>query len=224
MAPSTSVTAIKSVHGKRTCHMSSDCVTFGASPQALHPTSSLSPSNLLSISSLSAPPTYELSSSLQTQIEHLKKECLSSCLKVCLQHLDLGTNPQAHQEIMETQAPVASSFSLKPKTCQNGRKMNYPSLVGMQSSGTEMHTGGLSALVPITAPSKMSLTKENNGLCTSRKANVSGLNSSRWSRRCMGEKNKQRKDIIRTKPGDCSSSDQLTPGADSFIQVMHFLY
>lgn len=234
VAPSTSVTAIPSFHGNQTCHTSSVCSISGASNQALH-TTSLCPSTFLSVSSFSAPPTYEPSSSLQTQIDRLKVQCLSSCPKVCLQRLELSTNHQAHLRTIGTRAQVASSFSLEPETGQKARKIektNFPCLLEMESaeqlSGTKMQTGGLPAfsLAPITVSRKMSVEKERNGLCTSRNVSVSGLSSSRWSKRAMGVKNKKQiQDVIRTKPGDCSSSDLLPCEADSFIRVMYyFLY
>lgn len=233
VATATSVPAVPSFHGMQTGHMSSDYAMSDASTQALHPTSSLSSSSFLSVSFLSAPPTCELSSSLQTQIERLKVECLSSCLTVCLHRLDLSTLRKAHQGMLETRAKVASPLSLELKLSQNTRNLqSVPCLVdneiAEQSLGSEMHAGGLPAfsLAPITAPSKMPVAKENNGLCTSRKVYVSGFNSSRWTKKGMTEqKRKQRQDVIRTKPGDCSSSDLLLSGADSCSQVMlHFLY
>lgn len=234
--PDTSATAILSCHEKQTCHMSSDYAMSDASTQALHLTSSLSPSSFLSVSSLSAP-TYKLSSSLQMQIDRLKVECLSSCVTVCLQRLDLGTISQAHQGIRGTRkAQVASLLSLETKGGQNARNLNLPCLVDSESAeqsfGSELQTGGLfrqlSAISPrpITAPNKMLVANENNGLCTTRKVCVSGLNSSRWSKRGMGEQNrKQRQDETRTKPGDWSSSDRLPTGAGSYMRVMYyFLY
>ncbi|MCJ8749170.1 hypothetical protein PDJAM_G00173310, partial [Pangasius djambal] len=233
--PATSVTAIPSCHGKQTCQMSSDYAMSDASTQDVHLTSSLSPSSFLSVSSLSAPPTHELSSSLQMQIDRLKVECLSSCLTVCLQRLNLNAIRQAHQGIIEThKAQVASPLSLHTKRGQNaGNLENCPcsdTESAEQSSGSELQTGGLirqlsasfvlSAIspAPITAPSKMPVAKEHNGLCTSRKVCVSGLNSSRWSKRGMGGQNrKQSQNEIRTKPGDCSSNDMLPTGADSYM-------
>lgn len=239
--PDTSATAIPSCHKKQTCHMSSDYAMSDASTQALHLTSSLSPSSFLSVSSLSAPPPYKLSSSLQMQIDRLKVECLSSCLTVCLQRLDLSTILRAHQGIIEThRAQVASPLSLETKGGQNARNLNFPCLVDTESAeqsfGSELQTGGLvrrlstsfmlSAISPrpITAPNKMLVAKEHNGLCTGRKVCVSGLNSSRWSKRGMdGQNRKQRQDETRTKPGDCSSTDLLPTGADSYMGVMYYL-
>lgn len=241
--PATSAAAIPSYHDKQACQMSSDYAMSDASTQARHLTSSLGTSSILSVSSLSAPPSNDLSSSVQMQTDRLKVECLSSCLTVCLQHLDLGNVHQAHQGIMETQkAKVASPITLESKRRQNARNLkNFPCLVGTesaeQSSGSEMQTGGLvrrlsasfmrSALSPasITAPSKMPVAKENNGLSTSRKVCVSGLNSSRWSKRGVGEQNRKQRQKTRTKPGDRSSNDPLPTGADSRVGVMYyFLY
>ncbi|XP_053474761.1 uncharacterized protein haspin [Ictalurus furcatus] len=233
--PATSAAAIPSYHDKQACQMSSDYAMSDASTQARHLTSSLGTSSILSVSSLSAPPSNDLSSSVQMQTDRLKVECLSSCLTVCLQHLDLGNVHQAHQGIMETQkAKVASPITLESKRRQNARNLkNFPCLVGTesaeQSSGSEMQTGGLvrrlsasfmrSALSPasITAPSKMPVAKENNGLSTSRKVCVSGLNSSRWSKRGVGEQNRKQRQKTRTKPGDRSSNDPLPTGADSRV-------
>lgn len=231
--PATSAAAIPSCHDEQACQMSSDYAMSDASTQAPHLTSSLGTSSILSVSSLSVPPRNDLSSSVQMLTDHLKVECLSSCLTVCLQHLDLNNVYQAHQEIMKTQkGKVASPITLESKRRQNARNLkNFPCLVGTESaeqtSGSEMQTGGLvrrlttsfmrSALSPasITAPSKMPVAKENNGLSTSRKVCVSGLNSSRWSKRGVGEQNRKQRQKTRSKPGDCSSNDSLPTGADS---------
>lgn len=226
----TSSTAIPSCCGKQTCHMSSDYALSNASS---HLTSSFSPSSILSVSAPS-----ELSNSLQTQIDRLKVECLSTCLMVCLQRLDLSTICRAHEEIIETQAQVASPLSLETKRGQNAKNLkNFPCLVDTKaaenSSGSELHTGGLSASfmlsaispASITSPSKMSVASEHNDRCASRKVCVSGLNSSRWSKTIMGEQNrKQRQDETRVKPGDFSSNNLLPAGADSYMGVMYYFY
>lgn len=210
MSPTTPATAIPSC-GKQTRHMSSDYAMSDASSQAHRRTSTLSPS-YSSLSSLSAPPTNELSSSLQTQMNHLKVECLSSCLTVSLQHLDLST--------------IRSAPFLENKTGQNAE--HSPCLVDTESTehsfGVEFNTGG-SAIAPgsTTAPSKMPLGKENNVFCASRKVCVSGLNSSRWSKRGMSEQNrKQRQGGSRAKSEDISSSGLLPPEADYCMGVMYY--
>lgn len=236
--PATSEIAMPSCNAKRTCHMSSDNPMSNASTQALH-LSSLSPSSVSSLSSISAPPVYEVSSSLLTQIDHLKVKCMLSRLTVCLQRLEPRTILQTHQETAEThKAQVASSHSLEIKRGRNSRNLNFPCLrdteSGVQSSVSELQTEGpvqqmcASFMLPVTspepikAPSKMNEAKELSGLCTSRKVCVSGLNSSRWSKRGVGEHNrKRRQNESWTKPGDCSSSDMLLTGADSYMGVMY---
>lgn len=239
--PVTSEIAMPSCHAKETCHMSSDYAMSDSSTQAPRLSSSVSPSSALTVSSLSAPSIYEVSGSVQTQIDHLKVECLSSCLTVCLQRLDLSPIRQTHQETIEIhKAQVAHSLSLESKKGQNSKNFNFPCLrdteSGEQSSVSEFQTEGLvkqmsasfmlsaTSPAPIKASIKMSVEKENSGLCTSRKVCVSGLNSSRWSRRGASERNKrQRQNETRTKLGDCSSNDLLHTGVDSYIGVMYYI-
>ncbi|KAK2865666.1 hypothetical protein Q7C36_001722 [Tachysurus vachellii] len=232
--PATPEVAMPSCNAKRTCHMSLDNPMSNASTQALN-LSSLSPSSVSSLSSISAPPVYEVSSSLLTQIDHLKVKCTLSRLTVRLQRLEPRTVLQTRQETTEThKGQVAASHSLEIKRGRNSRNLNFPCLrdteSGVQSSVSELQTEGpvqqMSASFklpatspePIKAPSKMTAAKELSGLCTSRKVCVSGLNSSRWSKRGVGEHNrKRRQNESWTKPGDCSSSDVLLTGADSYM-------
>ncbi|KAF7686912.1 hypothetical protein HF521_015305 [Silurus meridionalis] len=232
--PAASANAITSCLGKRNRHLSSDyAVSNGSSRE----TTSCNPSSFSSACPLSAPQTSELSNSLHEQIDRLKVECLSSCLTVSLQHLDLNTIPKAQKKITETHKDlqVASPICSGAKTGQNSsNSKNCASLLDTesaeQSSGSEFQTGGLvrqlassfilSTIPPatVTAPSKMPAAKENASLCTSRKVCVSGLNASRWSKRGMSEqKRKQRHKETRTKPGEFSSSNLLPTGADSYI-------
>lgn len=244
VGPVTSEIAMPSCHAKETCHMSSDYAMSDSSTQAPRLSSSVSPSSALTVSSLSAPSIYEVSGSVQTQIDRLKVECLSSCLTVCLQRLDLSPIRQTHQETIEIRkAQVAHSLSLESKKGPNSRNFNswLDSVLrdtesGEQSSVSEFQTEVLvkqmsasfmlsaTSPAPIKASSKMPVAKENSGLCTSRKVCVSGLNSSRWSRRGASERNKrQRQNETRTKPGDCSSNDLLHTEVDSYIGVMYYI-
>ncbi|TSO98519.1 Serine/threonine-protein kinase haspin [Bagarius yarrelli] len=217
--------ALRSRHAKQTCHTSSDYAKSDATTQDLYL------SSFVSVSSHSGPPVDEVSSSLQAQIDRLKVECLSSCVTVCLQRLNLSTICQASRETLETRkAQVASSPSLESRRATN---FNLPCIKDTksaeQSSISELQTEGLvgqmsaslmlSAISPAPgkAPNKMPETEVTNGLCSSRKVCVKGLNSSRWSKKSVDPNRKQRQNEKRTKHGDFSSSDLLSTGADSYM-------
>ncbi|KAI4879843.1 hypothetical protein NFI96_007294 [Prochilodus magdalenae] len=221
--PSTSGSLVEIGHGNQT-NDSSDCALF----RSLYVTSSSSPSSSLPVPPRSSPPAHELADSAQALIDCLKAECLSSCLTVSLLPLDrslLRRVQQAPREVPETRP--ASPLPPETKRDDKGLKRSLHSgnaeklsSEGERSSGSEGQAAGvvrrlsasfgLSAVSPVAAPSRAhakGLPKERSAAGTSRKACVSGLSISRWSKRDMGERNKkQRKNETRTrtKPGESS--------------------
>lgn len=120
---------------------------------------------------------------------------------------------------------VASPLPLETQESQNTRILkNVPCVEDNKSAGqsSDHEFSGsfmLSSIspAPITAPGKMPVKKENV-YCSSRKVCVSGLSSSRWSKRGTGEQNRKK----RTKRRDCSSSDLLPTGVESYMGVMYY--
>ncbi|XP_007232734.3 uncharacterized protein haspin isoform X1 [Astyanax mexicanus] len=226
LRPLTSVTAEEIWHSNQSQSISGSALSDDF-PKPLHITSSSL--SALSIPPPSTSPTQELCSLTQALAERLKKECLSSCLTVSLQPLDRNVLLRFRQAPVKS--PEAQAVAAPPPESKSGHLGNPEGLnaqAGLSSGGDRQKAAvvrrlsasyGVSAVSPAPAesPSKSRLLvvqKERAGAGTARKACVSGLSVSRWSKRGVGEGNKrQRKNggRTRTKPGDCTLNN-LLPG------------
>ncbi|XP_036439336.1 serine/threonine-protein kinase haspin [Colossoma macropomum] len=192
----------------------------------LRVSTSPSSSSSLSVPPLSSPPAHGSSGSAQALIDRLTVECLSSCLTVFLQPLDHSLLHRFQQAPSQTRtaSPPPQETRSDDQVMKSALQLENTERVnseGERSSGSEGQKAGvvrrLSNLfgppvspADVVAPSKACtqvVPKERNGAGTGRKACVSGLSVSRWSKRDMGERNKRQRrneTRTRTKPGDCS--------------------
>lgn len=178
-------------------------------------------------SSMSSPSSLPASDAIQTLVDRLKVECLSSCLTVSLQALDpnlLCKFQQAPVESLKAQAtplsPEIESDEKRAPHSGNSDRLNSP--VSLSSGSDGQGTGLVRRLsdlfkvpavspAPVEAPSKSHMQvvpKEPHGAGTARKVSVRGLSVSRWSKRDTGEQRKKqrKKSEVRTrsKLEDCS--------------------
>lgn len=226
LRPLTSVTAEEIWHSNQSQSISGSALSDDF-PKPLHITSS-------SLSSLSIPPpstspTHECCGSAQALAERLKGECLSSGITVSLQPLALNDLLRFRQAPVKS--PEAQAVAAPPPESKSGHLGNPEGLnaqADLSSGGDRQkaavvrrlsasYGGSAVSPAPTESPSKSRLLvvqKERAGAGTARKACVSGLSVSRWSKRGVGEGNKrQRKNGGRTltKPGDCTLNN-LLPG------------
>ncbi|XP_066516326.1 uncharacterized protein haspin isoform X2 [Hoplias malabaricus] len=225
--PSTSADAVEISDGIQFQPISDHSVSHTHS-KLLCLTSSTSSTSSLSVPPLSTPSTCEFSDSVQALIDRLKVECLSSCLTVSLQRLEhklLSKVQQVSMESLKTQSDSLPSpetksddkglksviysqkFKNSQKDPQSQREGKTAGVVRRLSDSFGIPTiSPASFVVPGRANLQVPL-KERAGISTGRKACVSGLSVSRWSKKDMDEQNKRhmKNDMkTRTKPGDCS--------------------
>ncbi|XP_076867245.1 uncharacterized protein LOC143518570 [Brachyhypopomus gauderio] len=205
---------ITAYHGHQSRDLSSDCPDV----RPLCLTSSTS--------SPSAPSALEL----PALVDCLKVECLSSCLTVSLRPLD----PSILRRAQKGPGDAWVALPLPPESGSDCRAehdvpplKNPPELShhGVESlSGSEVQTAGLrrrlsasflrsgSSPEPGAAPGKMLAPRDRNG--TGRKACVSGLSATRWSKKVeQNRKHRKNESTTRPKPVDSSLNDLLPAAA-----------